>query len=410
MTIVEFYDQASIENIAGSLLCRPEQVILIGNKRKQLQRATTRYRCVLERNGIKTEISYRSVNKNHLAQIVTVLEQIADSCEDCIFDLTGGDEMYLVAVGQMLERYSGRIQCHRFGFRSETLQDCDADGSVCRSESFDISVEDNVSIYAGEIVTDRNRESFTYPWRLDEELERDVDAMWEICRRNVRLWNAHVSTLGTICEQLDRQDALSVSFDQSHAASLLSRRGDKYTFVASLMYDLQKNGLIQDLQIADTVSFAFKNEEILRCLTVAGQILELVIAKTMRQITDRDGSRLYHDVKVGVVIDWDPVDEEEQRTINEIDVLAMKGCIPIFISCKNGDFDAGELYKLSTVADRFGGKYAKKVLISTSLDRLGEKADYLRARMEDMGIRCVENVDEMSGEELTRVLRSLWCN
>ena len=65
-----------------------------------------------------------------------------------------------------------------------------------------------------------------------------------------------------------------------------------------------------------------------------------------------------------------------------------------FILCKNGDFDANELYKLNTVAEHFGNKYSKKVLVSTELDKLGEKSDYIGARMDDMGIRSVENVDE----------------
>ena len=84
--------------------------------------------------------------------------------------------------------------------------------------------------------------------------------------------------------------------------------------------------------------------------------------------------------------------------------------IPIFISCKNGDFDANELYKLNTVAEHFGSKYSKKVLVSTELDKLGEKSNYIRARMDDMGIRSVENVDEMNDSEFERVLKSLWSN
>ena len=131
----------------------------------------------------------------------------------------------------------------------------------------------------------------------------------------------------------------------------------------------------------------------------------------MATLRDADGAPLYHDIRVGVVIDWDGDEEGDAiRTVNEIDVMAMKGAIPVFISCKNGDFDMEELYKLSTVADRFGGKLVKKVLVSTELDKLGGKADYLRARMEDMKIRRLENIDELSMAELDRQLKSLWSN
>ena len=109
-----------------------------------------------------------------------------------------------------------------------------------------------------------------------------------------------------------------------------------------------------------------------------------------------------------MVIDWDMAEEQQPcRTINEIDVLAMKGCIPVFVSCKNGMFDVNELYKLNTVVERFGSKYAKKVLVSTEMDKMRDHADVLRARMDDMDIR---NVDAISDDEFVRKLRSLWSN
>ena len=411
MTIIEFFDKASIENIAGALLCEPQQVILVGDKRKQLERTKKLYQNILAKNNITTEISYRSVNKNNLPNIISALEQIVEECEDCVFDLTGGEELYLVAVGAIMERYKGRVQCHRFNFRNDTLNDCDADGNVCGSKSFDISIEDNINIYGGEIIVDSQREIYTYPWDFNADFEHDIDTMWDICRKNTRLWNTHVGTLGAICELFDMQDTLSVSFEKNLAMSILKQKGIKFVCVAWIMYELQKHGLIRSLVMQDTISFVFKNEQVKQCLTIAGQILELAVAKTMRSIKDKNGAPLYHDVKVGVVIDWDRAEEDEEyRTINEIDVVAMKGSIPIFISCKNGDFDANELYKLNTVADHFGNKYSKKVLISTELDKLGEKSDYIRARMDDMGIRSVENVDEMNDSELERVLKSLWSN
>jgi hypothetical protein len=112
-----------------------------------------------------------------------------------------------------------------------------------------------------------------------------------------------------------------------------------------------------------------------------------------------------------VVVDWDAFDEESPiRTVNEIDIMATRGARPIFISCKNGNFDANETYKLNTVSERFGAQYAKKVLITTELDKLGDKAAYLRARMIDMDIDLLEDVDAISDDKLERKLRSLCAN
>ena len=88
----------------------------------------------------------------------------------------------------------------------------------------------------------------------------------------------------------------------------------------------------------------------------------------------------------------------------------MHHVVPVFVSCKNGIVTADELYKLNTVAERFGGEYSQKVLIATSIQSLGEAGEYLRQRAEDMNIRIIEDVQNLDDAELERKLKSLWCN
>ena len=66
--------------------------------------------------------------------------------------------------------------------------------------------------------------------------------------------------------------------------------------------------------------------------------------------------------------------------------MAMHGIVPVFVSCKNGNVDKHEVYKLNAVAERFGEKYAKKVLITNA------KAEDIHStviRAKDMGIRVI---------------------
>ena len=72
-------------------------------------------------------------------------------------------------------------------------------------------------------------------------------------------------------------------------------------------------------------------------------------------------------------IDWDGIVHHGapggvKDTKNEIDVMLMHGLTPVFVSCKNGAIKEIELYKLNTVAERFGGEFAKKLLVSTDFD------------------------------------------
>ena len=412
MIIVEFFDKVSLENIFGALMCRPERVIFVGPGIEKMEHVAERYRAILTNKGINTELSCVGVSKNNLSAIVDKLSEIVEEYkQECIFDLTGGEDLYLVAVGIIIQKYGNTVQCHRFNFMNDRLIDCDADGKTLEVKSFDISVEDSISIYGGDVVAESDTEFFTYDWDFNSDFISDIEAMWEICKKNPKLWNSQINTFGTILDSFDMEASLVISFDQQVADDMLYEKRVRYTLLPWMLRDLQREGLITSLYIDDKVSFKFKNEQVKKCLTVAGQILELFIASRLILLKDEDGSPLYHDVKVGTVIRWgQPDNEYDTPTINEIDVIAMKGAIPIFISCKNGFFDNNELYKLNTVAERFGNKYAKKVLVATDMDKLGPNADYLIARMDDMGIRRVTDLDQMSDNELTRILTSLWKN
>ena len=59
-----------------------------------------------------------------------------------------------------------------------------------------------------------------------------------------------------------------------------------------------------------------------------------------------------------------------------------------------------ELYKLNTVAARFGGPYAKKMLVATELDRKSPQANRsFMQRAWDMDIFLVTDAAELTKEE-----------
>lgn len=96
-----------------------------------------------------------------------------------------------------------------------------------------------------------------------------------------------------------------------------------------------------------------------------------------------------NDCRAGVHIDWDGVIHEmpEKDVLNEIDILSIRDNLPTFISCKIGNVDQKAFYELETVANRFGGKYAKKVLVAAK-----EVAPGYLLRAKEMGIE-VRNVE-----------------
>lgn len=145
-------------------------------------------------------------------------------------------------------------------------------------------------------------------------------------------------------------------------------------------------------------------------MTKSGQVHELIVYLLAIEAHEKNGNPIYNDVMTDVFIDWDgEVHEgsEKNEAENEVDVIMMRGMVPIFVSCKNGNVTVDELYKLYSVAYKFGGKYAKKVLIAPRIEG-NANVDALRERCSDMQIRIIDNVEDMDEDKLFKTIKGLW--
>lgn len=412
MTYIEFFDKDVCENICSSLVNPPERVILIGDNKKLLEKHAYRYGEVLRSKGFDIEFLYRSVNKNQIQSIITALTNIIEEYDDCVFDLTGGDELYLTAVGILFERFKDKnLQMHRINIRNGMIMDCDCDGNTIETDSIiPLSIEEYLRLYGGNIVYNEQKSEGTYKWCLNEDFLDDFFVMWSVCKRDVRLWNAQISVWADAFELSGSvEGTLSISIPVDILKEKLKSSGS-YICIKSIVNTLKKYGLMTLSEQSGVLHILFKNEQVQRCLTKAGQVLELFVYISALNATEKDGSKSYSDVMTGVQIDWDGSIHTQKNacdTQNEIDVVMMHGLIPIFVSCKNGAVDMNKLYKLNTVAERFGGTYSKKVLIATALDD-SLQSEYLRARAKDMNIRLVENFQCINELEINRTLRLFW--
>ncbi len=422
MTFIEFFEKDAIENICSSLTKAPDRVILLGDKRKLMQKHADNYKSVLSARGLDVAFVCQTVNKNCMQEIIEALSALVETYDDCVFDLTGGEDLYLVAAGIVSERYKDRkIQMHRFNIRNNTIVDGDMDGETILTETGPmLSVEENIKIYGGGVVYDEQRADATPQWDMNDAFKSDINAMWDICRQDTRQWNAQIGVLETAEKVSESGGGLSVSVPVGDLQAAVERDGGKFAIRRNVMEGLLYAGLLKTFVCDDhTFSVTYKNEQVKRCLTLAGRVLEMKVYLSALDAQEKDGSKTYNDAMNGVVIDWDgEIGVEGHETKNEIDVMMMHGMVPVFVSCKNGYVDKDELYKLNAVASRFGGKYARKVLVATSLDE-SDTSNYLRQRAEDMGIRLVEghscngvykNFTDMNDEEINRVVHLLWTN
>lgn len=88
-------------------------------------------------------------------------------------------------------------------------------------------------------------------------------------------------------------------------------------------------------------------------------------------------------------------------------MLLVKGMIPYFVSCKNGNVDENELYKLSAVATHFGVKYAKKILVATDLQKNYSSLQRFIGRAKEMNIKIIDGVHKMTFAEFSKKLANI---
>ena len=425
MVLVEFFEKDSVENICSSLTNAADIVYMVGSNIKIMRAFAERYKTVLDGRGIHIEIRLMSYNKNSIENIINVLTRIIEENEEVAFDLTGGDDLSLVAAGMIYERYKSRnIQMHRFNLLPKTIIDVDMDGeTIVSGDTPQLTVDELIKIYGGDVIYDEVRDNTTYRWDMNEEFKQDIRTMWSICSENTGLWNTQTTLLAYAEKTNGDEDLLTVSVQTSVLNSIVAHNNGGYCRITvAFFHELLKAGLLTSYTINnDVFSVTYKNHQVKYCLTMAGLILEMKVFLTALELKEKDGKPVYNDVMNGVIIDWDGnihPDHEEYDTENEIDVIIMHGMVPIFVSCKNGYIEKEELYKLNAVAERFGGKYAKKVLVASALED-NDYGNYIRQRAQDMGIRIVEGQSKgskykdltyLSDDEWNKIVRSLWLN
>ncbi len=416
MTYIEFFDKNAAENICACLANPPERVVLVGGSPNVIKRHIERYQALFngEERNCNVEFLYRSVNQYQLDKIVETLSNIVEEYDDCVFGLTGGGELYLVAMGIVKERYKHKnIQMHRFNLRNNTIYDCDQDGkTVFEGKLPKLTVAENIRIYGGDVVTSEIKSDATYKWDMNDEFKQDIRDMWEICRKKPGSWNSQINGFAALASVGDESfDKLSYSATRKQLDIYYEKHDMKSVYKQWIIAALLEKGLLTEYGEKNGRQYiGFKNEQVKRCLVKAGQVLEMKMFLSALEARDENGELVYNDVVNGVYIDWDGKihsDGKTQDTDNEIDILMMHGIVPVFVSCKNGKIETEELYKLNSVAERFGGGYAKKVLVAASLGH-SKSNEALRQRARDMGIRVIEDLKDKSDEALSAVMGNLW--
>lgn len=396
MVLVEIYDEDVMDNIVASLKFKNSELIFVGYNLRNMQKGIQNIEKFLKHIKRDIKISCVEVIKNNLPLMVETLEEVINSeyfdKDEFVFNVTGGDDLILVAMGIVAERHKIKLTAFD-AMKSKILwqtEDVDYDKYEIYEGKTSISVRSNIILHGGEVVGPDNTPAVYFQWDFSDEFVDDIHNMWTICKRDCLRWNKEISELQTYYNKETK-----IIHGKANAT----------------MLKLFEIGLLNRCENSEQEAYTFKNDQTKESLMKVGTVLELYVSIVAMSMKKEDGTPFFSDVKNSVNIDWDGVihdiHDAEKDTRNEIDVIMVKGICPIFVSCKNGDVGIDELYKLNTVAEKFGGKYAKKLLIITYFGKKGIAWDYFLQRAQDMKIQIIFDAHKLNDSEFIKRFSNL---
>lgn len=375
MTLIECFAESPLANVIGGIILKPEKIIFAGNS-AEMGKEINKYQSFFRSRGISASIMPLNVDPRDFDMTVKRLEDIITSEDECVFDVTGGDNRIIMAFGAVYERYKNerKISVRSFDYNKDIKN-----GSI--------SVKELIELNGGIIHPD----TIAISPRYNAE---HISNFWDYICRQPKLWNKTIKVLNEFEKQIDGRN---INLDMGKLKDRIADYEEKDVIYKKALIDFEKHGFIKNLSLSAPRRYIYTDEISRYCTKKAGNILELKCYFEARDMV-LGGKRYFNDCLMGVNIDWDGIINKKGYwdTKNEIDVIAIHGMIPLFISCKNGNILEEEFYKLNTVADRFGGGFSRKMLIATDFEpRSSAAMEAMLQRAKEMNIYFVVDAAQL---------------
>lgn len=389
--MVEFYSNEPLENVMAMLKYKPKKIIFLGHKDNMVTKKINNIKRFRDSRCPGMELEFREIPKDNLDEAIEMITDIIREYPGIRFELTGGSELILIALGCV----AARMNISKLRIDPFTGKEIDIKGSQITTSDykFAIDIADEIVLHGGVLTPYTG--SFS-EWKFTPEFRADIRTMWDLCKKYKSNWNRHCACI----EDLMKGSAKKPDgFIELHKNPL----GDSIQFIR----DFLELGLIKDYsEIGKRITFRFKNNMIKKVVSKVGNLLELHVY----EVATRE-PYYFQDAIIGANIDWDgePHDIEHPGydTMNEIDVILMKSVCPIFISCKSGKAGGLALHELETVSRKFGGKYAHKALVLAKACDDTTSTKYFLQRAKDMHIWVIDDVFRLSDEQLINKLKRI---
>ena len=383
-TLIELYDERTIENVLAADMFRPQRIIyLCPTEVAQNKEQQNTLRSFFRHRGWEPELYFIEASLYKVDRIVRQLLTISEKYPDCALDVTGGSDAELFAAGMFAAK--ANVSAFTYSRRKNRFYNISgadfADNLPC---NLSYSVEDFFLMAGGTLLPGRVNNT-TLKKYLD-----DIDPFFDCFLRFRRDWTNIITYMQRI-SPAEYGQVPPMSIKGNYVVK--GERGGRISANEAALREFERIGFIRNLNIVsgESVSFRFRDANIRSWLRDVGSVLELYVYKACLD------ANIFNDIISSAVVRWNDV-LGHGSIINEIDVMATMGVLPLFISCKVSDIKTEALNELAILRDRFGGKGAKAVIVST-----GRCNAACRHRAAQLGIAVIDRDELESGALVHRL-------
>lgn len=379
-TLIELYDNEAIENILAPIAIHPERVIYLwdesvnglvdGNREGGIRRFLNSQKPVL------SAIFYE-IESSELKDIGKELEGILSRYEDCVIDFTGGSGILFFA----LSMYAKDHHIPSFFIDFSTGKMVNLFGCERLTREFQIpslTSKELFRITGGSMYRYGNFEDV---WK-EEEFQDDIRKVWKLYFQDPDHWHNQMEYL----EYANEQYGSSSSALTILAPATVNIHNRVYQNNRKLLEEWKRIGILRYCYTEnDMIHIMFKNDAIKRCVTKMKSSLLLYLYALAKS------ADFFDEVRISLMVDSDEISRQYHNIASKIDLLLMKGIIPVFVKCTIDVPTRQDLEGLYMQARKFGGRLSKMLLVTTKDLRYAHPAIAEGAR--SLGIEVVDRYD-----------------
>ena len=389
-TLIELYDDHAIENILAPDMFRPKRIIyLCPGEIAQDRNRQEKLEAFFRRRGWDPELIFTEASLFKADRIFRQLLTLGEKYADCAVDVTGGSDAALFAAGM----FSQQTGAPAFTYSRKRNRFYDISGAAFADDlecTLSYSVEEFFLMAGGTLLPGRVDNAV-----LSKYLD-DFDPFFSCFLRFRRDWTDIISYIQKVSpSEYGQKPPLSIQGKYT----VKGDHGSRNSANEAALKELERIGFIEELSIVrgESVAFRFRDANIRAWLRDVGSVLELY---TYKACVD---AGIFHDVISSAVVRWDDT-VGHGSVSNELDVMAARGVVPLFISCKATDIKTEALNELAILRDRFGGKGAKAAIVTT--EPCNAAARHRAAQLDIAVIDLEELRDDQLVQRLTVIMKA----